>query len=140
MGKKVKVVFDSNVWISIFMRKVLAQDFSKVIDQQATVYVTQEIMIEISKVLVYPRITQILQASDINPKTILRHIAAASTVIKPKIKIRIIEEDPEDNKILECASAAGADFIVTGDKNLLKLGNFEKTRILSPRQFLDHFP
>ena len=68
MGKKVKVVFDSNVWISIFMRKVLAQDFSKVIDQQATVYVTQEIIIEISKVLVYPRITRSYKRQTSTPR------------------------------------------------------------------------
>ncbi len=139
MGKKVKVVFDSNVWISVFMRKVLAQDFSRIIDQEATVFISQEIMIEISRVLMYPKITHILEASDISARTILRSIAAVSTMIKPKIKIRVIEEDPEDNKILECALAAGADFIVTGDKHLLKLGRFKKTKILTPRDFLSHF-
>ena len=41
-------------------------------------------------------------------------------------------------KISECAEAAGAVFIVSGDKHLLKLGTFRKTRVLSPREFFKY--
>ena len=40
-------------------------------------------------------------------------------------------------KYLECALASGADIIVSGDKHLLKLGKFRKTKILTPREFFD---
>jgi predicted nucleic acid-binding protein len=53
------------------------------------------------------------------------------------LKIKIIDEDAEDNKILECALASGAKIIVSGDKHLLKLGRFRKMRILTPREFFD---
>ena len=45
----------------------------------------------------------------------------------------------EDNKILECALAAGADIIVSGDKHLLELVKFRKARILTPKEFFDSF-
>jgi predicted nucleic acid-binding protein len=48
-----------------------------------------------------------------------------------------IIEDVEDNRILECAVAAGADIIVSGDKHLLELGKFKKTKIVTPRVFFD---
>jgi predicted nucleic acid-binding protein len=51
--------------------------------------------------------------------------------------VNIIKEDLEDNKILECALTAGADFIVSGDKHLQELGNYKKTKILTPREFFD---
>jgi predicted nucleic acid-binding protein len=45
--------------------------------------------------------------------------------------------DPDDDRILECALAASAEVIVTGDRDLLDLGAFRDTPIMTPRQFLD---
>jgi putative PIN family toxin of toxin-antitoxin system len=138
VGKKIKVVFDTNVWVSIFMKKVLSEEFAQVIEK-IVVYVSKDIILEISKVLLYPKITEILSKARISEKEILREISANSKIVNPKMKLHVIEEDFEDNKIIECALAAGANIIVTGDRYLLKLGKFRKTRILTPREFLDYF-
>jgi putative PIN family toxin of toxin-antitoxin system len=66
----------------------------------------------------------------------LRILAGNSRIVEPKVQLHIINEDEEDNKILECAKAAGAAFIVSGDKHLLD--TFRKTRVLSPREFFDY--
>ena len=137
MGKKVKVVFDTNVWVSVFMKKLLNDEFSQV-KHELTVYVSKDIILEISKVLLYPKIAEILRKTGINEKEILRALEANSIMVKPKVKLHVIEEDVEDNKILECALVAGADIIVSGDRHLLKLGKFRKTRILTPREFFDY--
>ena len=60
MGKKAKVVFDTNVWLSIFIKKILSDEFSKV-RQDKTVYVSKDIILEMSKVLLYPKIAEILK-------------------------------------------------------------------------------
>ena len=138
MGKKIKVVFDTNVWISIALKKTLNNQFSRT-KQELTVYTSKDILIEISKVLLYPKIADILKNNHINEKQILRAIATDSKTVKPKVKLHIISEDPDDNKILECALEARADIIVTGDNHLLELGRFKKTRILTPREFFDSF-
>lgn len=44
--------------------------------------------------------------------------------------------DPDDNKFLECAERAGADLIVTGDKDLLAIGSHGRTRIVTPAEYL----
>jgi len=137
VGKKVKVVFDTNVWISIFMEEVLYADFWKA-KQKLTVYISKDIIHELSKVLLYPRIAKILEKNGIHEKDVLRVISAESKIVEPKLKLHIIKEDVEDNKIIECALAAGADFIVSGEGHLLKLGRFRKTRIFSPREFFDY--
>jgi putative PIN family toxin of toxin-antitoxin system len=136
VGKKVKVVFDTNVWLSIFMKKILSDEFSQA-KQDLTVYVSKDIILEMSKVLLYPKIAEVLSKAGVNEREILRAIEANSIIVKPKMKLQIIDEDAEDNKILECALASGADIIVSGDKHLLKLGRFRKTRILTPREFFD---
>ena len=137
MGKKVKVVFDTNVWISIFMEKRLKDEFSR-IKQDLTVYVSEDIGLEVSKVLQYPRISEILRKTGIREKDVLRILAVNSRRVEPKVQLHIINEDKADNKILDCAEEAGAAFIVSGDKHLLKLGTFRKTRVLSPREFFDY--
>jgi len=136
VGKKVKVVFDTNVWISIAMEKILKDEFFQV-KQELTVYVSKDILLEISKVLLYPKISEVVSNAGLNEKEILRAIEANSTIVKPKLKLQIIEEDVEDDKILECALACKANIIVSGDKHLLKLAKFRKTRILTPREFFD---
>jgi len=50
-----------------------------------------------------------------------------------------IADDPDDNRILECAVAARAHVIVTGDDDLLRLKNFEGIEILKPRPFLNRY-
>jgi putative PIN family toxin of toxin-antitoxin system len=137
VGKKVKVVFDTNVWVSIFTKKILNDEFSQV-KQELTVYISIDIILDISKIPLYPKIAEVLRKTGINGKEILRALEANSKIVKPKVKLHVIEEDAEDNKILECALTAGADFIVSGDSHLLKLGKFRKTRILTPRQFFDY--
>ena len=138
MGKKVKVVFDTNVWISISMEKILKDEFLQS-KQELTVYVSNDIILEISKVLQYPRIAEILKKTGVREREILRVIAANCRMVNPKVCLHVVNDDAEDNKILECALASGAEIIVSGDKHLLKLGKFKKTRIVTPREFFDSF-
>ncbi len=138
MGKKVKVVFDTNVWISIFMEKRLRDEFLRV-KANLTVYVSEDIGLEISKVLQYPKVSEVIKETGMHKKDLLRILKANSITVEPKVKLNVINEDVEDNKIIECALAAGADVIVTGDRHLLELGKFKKTKILTPKAFFDGF-
>lgn len=54
-------------------------------------------------------------------------------VVKPEILLNVIKRKPSDNRILECAVEAGADYLVTGDKrDLLPLKRIRGVRIVSP--------
>lgn len=56
--------------------------------------------------------------------------------VKPRRRVNVVKEDPDDNRILECALAAGAETIVSGDGHLLRLTAYEGITILTPRAFL----
>jgi uncharacterized protein len=55
----------------------------------------------------------------------------------PAQKLNMIADDPDDNKIIECAVAAGAAVIVSSDKHLLRLGQYRGIRIMQVRQLLE---
>ena len=57
--------------------------------------------------------------------------------VDPKQHISIITEDPTDNRILECAVASGSDYLVSGDKHLLKVGQYQGFKIVPPAAFID---
>jgi putative PIN family toxin of toxin-antitoxin system len=120
------------------MEKRIKDEFSRV-KQNLTVYVSEDIGLEVSKVLQYPQVSKILRKTGIQEKDVLRILAANSRRVEPKVELHIVNGDEEDNKILECALAARADIIVSGDKHLLNLGKFKKTRILAAREFFDSF-
>lgn len=63
-------------------------------------------------------------------------LASITNHVIPTEALSIIQEDPDDNRILECAAAAKSDFIVSEDKDLLRLGQFENARIVSIRDFV----
>lgn len=51
--------------------------------------------------------------------------------------LEAVKDDPDDDRVLECAVAGRADVIVSGDRHLLKLGSFDGIAILSVRHFMD---
>lgn len=64
----------------------------------------------------------------------LKRIAA---IAEPSHRITLIKERDADNRILECAVAGGADFLVSGDtKHILPVKEFQGIRILRPAEFL----
>lgn len=70
---------------------------------------------------------------------ILALLARSATIVDaPPLGVRIAP-DPDDDKFLACALAAGVSIIVTGDKPLLTISGWAGLDILTPRQFLDRY-
>lgn len=55
------------------------------------------------------------------------------------VKIKVVKDDPDDNKFIECAVTNKANYIISGDNHLLNLRHYEDIRILSPKEFLNCF-
>ncbi len=60
-------------------------------------------------------------------------------IIEVKSKFDVVR-DKTDNKIIECAFDGKADYIVTGDSDLLELVEFKGIKIFTPKKFLQEFP
>ena len=57
--------------------------------------------------------------------------------VSPSQALNVIEEDEPDNRILECAAEAGSEFIVSGDKDLHRLGQHGNVRVIKVADMLD---
>lgn len=58
-------------------------------------------------------------------------------LIDPAMVLDVVTDDPDDNRVLECAVAGRADYIVSGDRHLLNLKQHAGISILTAREFLD---
>jgi len=54
-------------------------------------------------------------------------------------ELHVVEKDPDDNKFIECAVALKAETVISGDKALTELRDYMGIKILTPKQFLDHY-
>lgn len=127
-----KVVFDTNIYISAFITPEGDGDkaYQKAIDGKILLFTSVQILTELAG-----KLQDKFKWDTEHVTATVRHIAAVATVLKPPKRLKVLADDP-DNRILECAVAAEADKIVTGDKHLLKLGRYENTNILTLSNFL----
>lgn len=96
-------------------------------------FLCKEIIEETLRVLAYPRFR--LSEEEINYLLyyeILPYFKVA--VISPGPVI--VPQDPSDDKFIRCAEAAGAGFIISGDRHLISLKEYGSAKILTPTRFL----
>jgi len=60
--------------------------------------------------------------------------------VRPMRKLDVIKDDPDDNRVLECAMEAGSHFIVSGDGDLLRVGQYQNIRIVRVADFMTMMP
>ncbi len=126
-----KVVFDTNIFISafVFPGSQAEKSILKILSGDDILLLSKAIIDETLSVLA-KKFSYDVEA--------LSHTAVflseISELIKPNIKIKVLKDDP-DNRILECALSGGADIIVTGDKGLLKLRDYKGIRIVSLKEY-----
>jgi putative PIN family toxin of toxin-antitoxin system len=138
MGEKLRVVLDTNIWVSITLDKTLARNFLPLIRRRKIdAHISRALVTELARVLTYPRIQTILEEAGIEAAQALSNIARSAILIRTRKTVGEIREDPSANRVLECALSAKAGLIVTGDNHLLKLREFEGIRILAAREFLE---
>lgn len=133
-----RVVLDTNVIISGYIwggkpGLVLRGIFKKEYD----LYTSQEQILELASVLYRVKFITSLRRSRLTPGDIIKNFKQNSiTVMLRKIPDFIVD-DPADNLIIALASAAKADYLITGDaKHVLPIKKIGKTKIIDPDSFL----
>ncbi len=67
---------------------------------------------------------------------LIKVLARVGELVTPQITLDVIEADPDDNRILECAVAGQANVIVSGDRDLRRLRVYDGIPIVVPRDFM----
>ncbi len=126
------VVLDSNIWISAF--QFLGKPHSIVqlaFDGDIEVATSEHIIGETTRIL-----SKKFGWSEERLSGARGTMRIMAQIVTPKEIVNAVPDDPDDNRILECAKAAAADTIITGDKDLLRLGSFDGIAIVTAAEFL----
>jgi putative PIN family toxin of toxin-antitoxin system len=131
-----RFVLDTNVLVSaaLFRQSKPAQVFRKVLDA-GNVLVSVETLEELRDVLNRKKFDRYIALED--KQDFLAVLVKRSSLIEPTLRITACR-DPKDNQILELAVSGQADFIVTGDNDLLVLNPFQNIQILTPDTWLQN--
>ena len=150
-----KVVFDTNIFISAFVipGSQAEKTILRIIEGRDILLLSKGILDELLTVLS----TKFSRDKEEISRVAVILSEMAEWVV-PSEKIRVLNDDPGrqclqpdfevgtilpppsggelHNRILECAVSGNADVIVTGDKELLRLRGYEKTKIISLKEYL----
>ena len=129
----IKAVLDSNIYISAFnFGGIPYRILEKAIEGYFQVYISEEIITEVLAVS-----AKKFKYSDKRLKQLNLILRDLSVIVQPKKTVTLIRDFPVDNRILECAVEAKAEYLITGDKkHILPLGKIYSTKIISPEEFL----
>jgi putative PIN family toxin of toxin-antitoxin system len=128
-----KVVFDTNVFISAFVFKGIPLKILNQwrIERKFKLIISPELLAELIEKLKHKfnfsedllfELTELLQQNTIK--------------VFPEQKLEV-SRDPKDNIILETAQTGKADYIISGDNDLLVLDKYDNIKIITPKKFLD---
>ena len=102
-----------------------------------SISISEDITVEIAQVLAYPKLEKIYRTTVLHKEDLIEQIIKIAKFVKVIDKVEVINEHPADNKFLECALAANADYIVSGDKHVLRVATYKKIKMLSVSDFLN---
>ena len=132
-NKVIRIIIDTNLWISFLITK----DFTKldeiIFSRHGILVFSQELLDEFLEVARRPKFRRFFSASDI--EEILETIDEYADFVKVQTKIEVCR-DPKDNFLLSLSIDGNADFLLTGDKDLLDLTKFGETTIVTISAFL----
>ena len=135
----IRAVLDANVVVSAILNAqgTPGRVFDAWRKERFQLLISPAIIEEIERVLHYPKIAKRHQWSHAQVQRFLALLADIAILTPGDLTLEVIEQDPADNRYLECAVEGNAGYIVSGDHDLLELDTYQGIQIVTPREFLD---
>jgi putative PIN family toxin of toxin-antitoxin system len=132
------VVLDSNVIISALLspKGAPAEIIGRWEAGELGVVTSPHLIAELKRALEYGRVKKYLKRPRKMATALVNQFEAVATVLAPAPSLDVIKEDAADNRVLECALAGNASYIVTGDSHLLNLKTYQGIVILNPGGYM----
>lgn len=128
-----RITVDTNVLVSALgWNGPEAAVVEMVLESKLELCLSAQILSEFYRVTRYPK----FGFTDEEIDGFIGRLLPVVVFVNPGQKINIIEEDPEDNRIIECTVAGESTHIITSDKHLLQLGEYGGIKILKASEFL----
>lgn len=134
-----RAVLDANVFVSAFVRPEgpPGQIVESLLREQTFELVLSDAIIEETlRALEYPRVRKAARTK-VGPDLWFEDLIVLAEFVSGEHAIPALSEDPDDDKYVAAAVEGRASFVVTGDPDLLTIGEHAGVRIVAPRAFLD---
>ena len=133
-----RVTLDTNVLVSAFISKLGNPadilELALVLDE-ITLVLSEEILEEFREVMTREEVRSRFGYSTLEISAFQEAIKGVAEIVTVGSDFKAVKEDPKDDKVVNTAFDGKAEYIVSGDKHLLKLGKFKGIRIVSPATF-----
>jgi putative PIN family toxin of toxin-antitoxin system len=135
-----RVVVDTNIVIRALIKPqgTVGPILQRLRNGDYTLVYSLPILDELIEKLALPRIRHKYHLEEEQIEALTAFIALRGELVTPSRTVKVCR-DPEDNMFIEAALAGAAEYVVTGDKDLLTLRKFETVRFITPRTFLAVF-
>jgi uncharacterized protein len=130
--KMVRVVLDTNVLVSAFRNRGKSRSLLRALMEKHEVVLSSQILAELADVLSRDK----FNVTNAQIEKFLSILVRYAIVVPVQSNSKIVMEDPDDDMILDTALCGKADYIVSGDKHLLKIARYQNVQILSINEFL----
>jgi len=131
--KFIKVVADTNILFSAMFWKGNEAKNLKLAEGEIKLLTSPALLDELRRVLMHEEL-------GLDERTIgenVQYVLSTAELVSPRRMVKVIREDPSDNRVLECALEGSAKYVISGDKHLLRLKKFRGIRIVRAKEFLD---
>lgn len=130
--KPSKIIIDTNIWISFLIGKELQDLKDLIVSEKIKVITTDQLINEIKLVTSRDKLKKYFNQDKVSDLISLLDILADKVKIK---KIDKICRDPKDDFILALSKESRANYLITGDKDLLEIKVYGRTKIVTVKQF-----
>jgi len=135
MIKKIKIILDTNIWISYLISKNNNQWDTLIFSDKIQIIYSEKLLNEFIEVTQRDKFRKFISLDDL--EVILNYLGDFAIFVENIEKKYTLCRDLKDNFLLDLAVTAEADFLVTGDKDLLEIKTLENVKILSPTDFIN---
>ena len=133
---KTKIIIDTNVWVSYLLSSKFVELDKLILSDKFQVIFSSKLLEELILVINRPKLSKYIKQNDIN--NILNYIEANTEFVITNEDIKLCRDD-KDNFLLSMCEVSNANYLVTGDKDLLIIEIFNNTKILTYSEFVTKY-
>ena len=136
----IRAVLDANVFVSALIRPEgpPGQICVELLEREAfALILSTAIVDEVRRTLADPRVRRYVRLTPREIEAWLASVQSVAEVVEGRHSISVVASDPDDDKYFAAAVEGDADVVVSGDRHVLEVKQFERIRVLTPRAFLD---
>ena len=131
-NKKRRLAVDSNIWISTLLTPDFQERTDILFDSDNCLLVSEELFRDLDRAISKPYPAKRIRRADYDK--LVSRLRTGAELVDVRSVVEICR-DPKDNFLLALAKAGNADYLITGDKDLRVMKEFEKTKIVTLTEF-----